>query len=834
MSMKTTILHILLLEDEAAHAELIRRAFEAQAREVQLDVVNTLQAARHRLTEVRPDLAIAELVLSDGQGTDLIPPNKDEAAYPLIIIGSDGDGLLAVEAMKAGALDYVIKSEAAFVAMPRIAERVLREWQHIIDHRQAQAALRTSEAILAHTQRLAHLGSWEFDLAADEVFWSAEIYRIYGLTPGEIKPNFETAMGFIHPDDRASAINTAKNALASGEAYHIEKRIVRADGLERYIVAHGEPIFNENQEITGLTGFLQDITERKRAEAEIRRRNRELALLNRVIAASAASQDPNAILETVCQELPLAFEVAWAAAALVDEDQAAATFVAQYVSEGNLLPLPPTIFVADLPVYQEMYQNKEPVAVADAQNDPRLAAIQSIFRERGVVSLLIIPFIVQNHFVGGVGLGTLEPRRFSTAEMRLAQSVADQVGGALARARLEEERGRLAVEYQQAQKLEAIGQLAAGIAHDFNNILMGIIGFAELLYLGLARDDPYRETASKILKSGQQGANLVRQLLAFSRKQVIRSQIVSLNEVVAGMDELLRRTIHENINLEIKLAPDLWPIKVDPVQIEQVILNLAVNARDAMPDGGQLIIETANLVLDQAAAGRHIGSEPGDYVHLIISDTGHGMSEAVQQRIFEPFFTTKALGKGTGLGLATVFGIVRQCGGHIELVSAEGVGTSFKIYIPCTWDTSLVLSQAATETQDAVGSHTILVVEDNAEVRELVQHALQAYGYTVLSAQDGQEALEVAASHPGPIHLLLTDVVMPDLGGQALAEQLVTLYPDLRVVYMSGYAGELALTDSTLQAEAIFLQKPFRPTTLAREIQAILGRDREILNNSTG
>ena len=832
--MKAKRLHILLVEDEAAHVELIHRAFAAQAQEIQLDVVNTLQAARHQLTAVQPDLAIAELVLPDGRGTDLLPPDKDEAGYPLIIMASHGDEQLAVEAMKAGALDYVVKSEAAFAAMPRIAERVLRAWQHIIEHRQDQAALRKSEAILAHTQRIAHLGSWEFDLAADEVFWSDEIYRIYGLSPGEIKPNFETAMGFIHPDDRTSAINTAKNALASGEVYHIEKRVVRADGLERHIVAHGEPIFNENQTITGLTGFLQDITERKRAEAEIRHRNRELALLNRVIAASAASPDPAAILETVCQELPLAFEVAWAAAAVIDKDQAVVTFVAQYVSEGNLVPLPPTIFVADLPVYQHMRQYKEPVAVVDAQNDPRLAAIQSIFRERGVVSLLIIPFIVEDHFVGGVGLGTMELRRFSRVEMRLAQSVADQVGGALARARLEEERGRLAAEYQQAQKLEAIGQLAAGIAHDFNNILMGVIGFAELLYLDLARDDPHREAASKILKSGQQAANLVRQLLAFSRKQVIRPQIVSLNEVMTEMDELLRRTIHENIILETRLASDLWPIKADPVQIEQVILNLAVNARDAMPDGGRLTIETANRVLGRAAAGYHISCDPGDYILLTITDTGHGMSEAVQQRIFDPFFTTKAPGQGTGLGLATVFGIVKQCGGDIEVASEEGVGTSFKIYIPCTWDASVALNQPATETPSVAGNYTILVVEDNAEVRELVQHALQAYGYTLLNAQDGQEALEVAAHHPGLIHLLLTDMVMPGLGGQALAEQLLTMYPGLRVVYMSGYADEVTLTDGPLQAEAIFLQKPFRPTTLAREIQVILGRARESLDNSTG
>jgi CheY-like chemotaxis protein len=307
---------------------------------------------------------------------------------------------------------------------------------------------------------------------------------------------------------------------------------------------------------------------------------------------------------------------------------------------------------------------------------------------------------------------------------------------------------------------------------------------------------------------------------------------VDLNRVVVELDKMLRRIIREDISLEITLAPGLWPIKADPAQLEQVIINLAINGCDAMPQGGQLGIQTANIRLNQDQADYYLDLESGDYIVLTINDTGHGMSEEVRSRIFEPFFTTKEVGKGTGLGLSTVFGIIKQNQGSIEVISTEGVGTAFKIYLPRTREAGLPSGQPALKTKIPVGSQTILVAEDNAEVRELTQRVLREQGYTLLHAENGEAALALAARHPGPIHLLLTDVVMPGMSGQALAKQLVGIYPGLKVLFMSGYINEAIVTNGVLDADAILLQKPFTPYTLAHKVRAILDGDLDDLNRA--
>jgi CheY-like chemotaxis protein len=363
--------------------------------------------------------------------------------------------------------------------------------------------------------------------------------------------------------------------------------------------------------------------------------------------------------------------------------------------------------------------------------------------------------------------------------------------------------------------------LAAGIAHDFNNLLTAINGFAALLQDELASDDPRQELAGKISHSGQRAADLVRQLLAFSRKQIIRPQKLDLNHNVMAMKKILERTIGENISLETLLRPDLWLVEVDPSQIEQVIVNLVVNARDAMLHGGCLTIETDNIILDEEMAGL-MEVEAGDYLLLSISDTGVGMSEMVRTHIFEPFFTTKEVGKGTGLGLATVFGIVKQNRGHIEVYSQEGEGTTFKIYLPRALEDTGAGVEVGDEEKLPGGSETILLVEDDAEVRKLTERILQRQGYLLLAVEDGQEALELLDHYAGPIHLLLTDVIMPGISGRALAEQLRQQQPSLKILFMSGYADNILGAQGVLTPEVAFLQKPFSPSTLARKVRAAL------------
>jgi signal transduction histidine kinase len=374
----------------------------------------------------------------------------------------------------------------------------------------------------------------------------------------------------------------------------------------------------------------------------------------------------------------------------------------------------------------------------------------------------------------------------------------------------------------QAQKLEAVGRLAAGIAHDFNNILTVITGHSELLLRQLADDDPRRKNAEQIEKSAFFAAGLTRQLLTFSRKQVIEPRVLNPNKVVLNVEKMLRRLIGEDIELYTVLDPAAGNIKADPVQIEQVIMNLAVNARDAMPKGGKLTVTTANISPDEYHLEHFPDLSPGDYVMLAVTDTGTGMSKEVKAHLFEPFFTTKPAGKGTGLGLATCFGIIKQNGGHINLDSESGRGTTFKIYFP---QVQSGLEPAYAPTQPAAvagGCEMVLLVEDEPGVRELAASILREKGYTVLEAANGEEGLRLARQHEGKIDLVLTDVVMPVMGGKEMADNLRASYPDTKVLFTSGYTEDTIGPHGVLRPGIVFLQKPYVRATLARKVREVL------------
>jgi|SRR5579875_529104 len=383
------------------------------------------------------------------------------------------------------------------------------------------------------------------------------------------------------------------------------------------------------------------------------------------------------------------------------------------------------------------------------------------------------------------------------------------------------DRKQLEAQLRQAQKMEAVGRLAGGIAHDFNNLLMVIQGYSELLLDKLGGEHPLRRNAEQIHDATQKAAGLTRQLLAFSRKQILAPQVLNIQDVVAEMEKMLRRLIGEDIELVTKNAPDLWRVRADRSQIEQVILNLAVNSRDAMPDGGKLTIETANAELDSSYS-RTTVVDPGQYVMLAVSDTGTGMDAATQAHIFEPFFTTKEKGKGTGLGLATVYGIVKQSGGYIWVYSEPGKGAAFKIYLPRVEAEAQTLSQKPARDRVQWGSETILLVEDEKGVRELAREYLTEAGYEVLEAQNAEDALRIARSHPGRIDLLFTDVVMAGLSGRQLAEQMRQLRSGIRVLYMSGYTDEAIVHHGILGRGMALLQKPFTLNSLALKIREAL------------
>jgi PAS domain S-box-containing protein len=390
----------------------------------------------------------------------------------------------------------------------------------------------------------------------------------------------------------------------------------------------------------------------------------------------------------------------------------------------------------------------------------------------------------------------------------------------------EAEKARLETQILQSQKLESVGRLAGGVAHDLNNLLSPILGYGDMLLKDLPRKDRQKDFLEEMVKAGQRAQDLVGQLLAFSRKQVLEFKALDLNSLLQNFEKLLRRTIKENIAIDLDLTPALPMVKGDRGQLEQIIMNLAVNAQDAMPDGGRLTLKTAETELDESYAAQHQGVDPGSHVMLMVADTGCGMDTRTRENIFEPFFTTKEKGKGTGLGLATVYGIVKQHGGNVWVYSEPGMGSAFKIYLPVPAEplelhAQDIISQKPTDLR---GTETVLLVEDNQQVRELAFTILEYHGYTVLSAGSGQEALALLENYEGPIDLLLTDVVMPGMDGSKLYEQMRQLYPNAKALYMSGYTEDVIAHHGVMDAGVNFIQKPFTVKALSTKVREVINQ----------
>ena len=432
-------------------------------------------------------------------------------------------------------------------------------------------------------------------------------------------------------------------------------------------------------------------------------------------------------------------------------------------------------------------------------------------------------FEIPQHLVSGTSVSKHRKKDGTPIEVELTAHglLFDERPARLVLAQDITERRVLENQLRQAQKMEAVGRLAGGVAHDFNNLLTAIIGYADLLSVGSLREPACQNDLDEIRKAAERASSLTRQLLAFSRQQILQPRVLDLNQVVSDMGNLLHRLIGEHIELRTSPAIRLDPVHVDAGQIEQVILNLALNARDAMPRGGKLTIETANVHLDDAYARGHVAVKTGPYVMLAVSDTGVGMSAETQARLFEPFFTTKELGKGTGLGLSTVYGIVKQSGGNIWAYSVLGKGTTFKVYLPrADGPAEPATSQVVASTTG--GSETILLVEDDEVVRKLAHEVLGRKGYRIISTGMIEEALEIAESQQNPIHLVLTDVVMPGMSGGELVTRIQLLRPEIKVLFMSGYADHAVVHHGVIEAGMFFLQKPFTPTLLAQKVREVL------------
>jgi signal transduction histidine kinase len=463
--------------------------------------------------------------------------------------------------------------------------------------------------------------------------------------------------------------------------------------------------------------------------------------------------------------------------------------------------------------------------------------ILEAYKSIGVHSLLLVALRVRGKSIGFLSLVRFDPDspEFGEEDRDLAQALADHAGLAITSASLlqnalrelaERERAEAALreteeQRRHAQKMEAIGRLAGSVAHDFNNLLSVILGHGTLLLEALKEPDPIREEVFAMVRAGERATTLTRQLLAISRKQVLAPRILNLNTVIRQSEGMLRRLLSEGIELVTRYDRNLVKVRVDANQIDQVVMNLVINARDAMPDGGKVTIETQSVVLDEAYASTHPEVVSGPHAMLAVSDTGMGIDEDTQPRIFEPFFTTKPKGEGTGLGLSTIFGIVKQSGGNIFVFSEPGEGTTFRIYFPKAGDVEDPLPSIA-PSKVVTGNETVLVAEDHDDVRRIACEILCRYGYQVLEARNGADAVLVCERHPSPIHLLVTDVVMPKMTGKELAERLVATRPLLRVLYMSGYTDNAIMSNGLLEPGFAYLEKPLVPEAFARRVREVL------------
>jgi signal transduction histidine kinase len=512
-----------------------------------------------------------------------------------------------------------------------------------------------------------------------------------------------------------------------------------------------------------------------------------------------------------------------------------------YVDEDAISPLwKGRRFPAESCISGWAMMHRKIVVIEDIYADARIP--HDAYRPTFVKSLLMIP-VRSSDPIAAIGAYWAQTHRATEREVALLQALADTTAVAIdnvqmieaLKTRAEEsaalleqfkqevtKREEVEEQLRQSQKMEAIGRLAGGIAHDFNNLLTVISGYSDLMLGLMGQQHEYREHLEQIFNASERAASLTRQLLAFSRKQVLQPAVLNLNSVVAQMDKLLRRLIGEDIDLVTRLHSGLDAVTFDPGQIEQIVMNLAVNARDAMPQGGKLTIETANVELDASYAQAHTSAQPGPHVMIAVTDTGTGMDAETKARIFEPFFTTKEKGKGTGLGLATVYGIVKQSGGNIWVYSEPGHGTTFKIYLPRA-EAAADPKECRTTTEPQVPqAATILMVEDEEAVRTLLRRVLEGAGYTVLAAADAEEALKLCQQHREQLQLLLTDVVLPKSGGPQLAAQIEALCPGLKVAFMSGYTDNAMVHRGLLDAGAAFIEKPIAPKLLLEKIREYL------------
>ncbi|MFH1135468.1 MAG: PAS domain S-box protein [Pseudomonadota bacterium] len=650
----------------------------------------------------------------------------------------------------------------------------------ITARKQAEEKLRHSQLMLARTERIAHVGSWEWKISSDTVTWSEEMFRIFQLDLSDQAPRWADHQVLFHPGDQELLGQAVAKALADGTPYELELRAVRGDGRIRTCIACGFAEIGFGGCVERLFGSLRDITERKSAEEALRAGEERFRQVYEQMGVGVARVSLDFLIESANE--------AYCRLLGYGEEE----LIGKHLRE-----------ITHPDMLEENLRRQRQLAVGEIEH----FRMEKAFIHK---SGRIIHGLLDANLVRGVdGL----PKYFLGSVVDITDVK-----------RVEKEQKYLQTQLKQAQKMEAIGTLAGGISHDFNNLLQAINGYTQILLLDANPAGPEYPSLTAIQKAGNRAAGLIRQLLLFSRKADSERRPVELNQEVEQARRLLERTIPRMVDLEVRPGGRLWPILADPVQIEQILLNLGTNAADAMPEGGNLVIETENITLGGDYVNSHLGATPGRYVLMTVTDTGHGMDKETVEKIFEPFFTTKEIGKGTGLGLASVYGIVKNHGGHIMCYSEVGQGTTFKIFLPAAAPADLVETDEVFSKPLRGGAETILLADDEESIRDFASQVLKKFGYTVLGAASGEEALEIYSARSAEIDLVIMDLGMPGMGGHKCLQELIKLDAVVKVVIASGYSSDDQVKKALAAGAAGYVGKPYH-------IDELLNTTREVLAN---
>jgi two-component system, cell cycle sensor histidine kinase and response regulator CckA len=764
-------LRILILEDVPMDAELVEYELERASIPFLSRRVDSQDAFLHELDQFRPDLILSDYTLPRFDGMTALSLARERApGIPFLIVTGSVNEETAVGCMKAGATDYLLKSNLARIG-PAIEAALERERAHA-EKTRAESALAASErrfrSLVQNSSDLVTV------LAPDGTitYASDSAERIVGYSPADLVGT--SLLGYLdsgHVERMRELLHTNGKSSVAGP---IEFSLCRPDGSAVWLEAVGSNLLADAT-IRGIVLNARDVSERKRADLALRESEERYRDLFDNASDLVCMVAPDGSLLYVNQ--------AW---------QQGTGYGDEEIGRMQLLDI---VHPDSRGYYTEV--------VDRVLRGERLDHVELVFMPKTGTPL--------------------------TVEGNLSCTFKDGVPSAVRGIYRDiTERKRVEEQLRRAERMQAAGKLAGGVAHEVNNMMTGVIGFSEFLLRSLEPGDPRVADVEEVIKAGTRAADVTRQLLAFTRQQVLRPRMVQINAVVSEMDKMLRRSLGEDKLLELRLSPDAGEIRADRGQLEQVLINLVLNARDAMTGHGRVCIETALAVWDEVYAQRHGGVDLplGRYVMLAVSDNGCGMDADVQERIFEPFFTTKPIGQGTGLGLSTVYGIVKQSGGYIWVYSEPGEGSVFKVYLPQA-RVAPGPDEPATElvTAPARGSETILVIEDENVVRKLACRGLRDHGYQVVEAANGAQALRYIREHPQEVDLVISDVVMPEMGGRELGQRLATLDPDLPILYMSGYTGEDVVQRGLLDPGAPFQQKPFTPAGLALKIRGMLDQD---------